>query len=162
MELKQIEGLQPSRQAWNVGVWAAVGVLATMVIGFSASESLAERAPSRSEAHALRTFALAWCHQHIPPHAGPCVYDGIRAAPFRTRISTVNPRIAWANIEAFGLSGLLVKRPHPTGGQWKVIAAGGGDLSDCSRWYKVVSHSVSADLALVGWSQSEGKEVVCR
>jgi hypothetical protein len=154
---------QASRRTQIFGLWVLSAALAAGAAGFSASSSLAERAPSRSEAHELRTFAVAWCHQNTNPVGGPCVYGADnRLAAYRTRVSTVDPRFAWADITADGLSGLLVKRPHRTGGHWKVIAAGGGGVSNCSDWYKVVSHRVSADLGLVGLIRGVYGGGVCR
>ena|SRR5450759_5040506 len=151
---------QPRKLAFS----AATVALVVGAFGLSASTSHAERSPTRSEARDLRTFALAWCHHHSNPQAGPCVYGAYdRLAVYRTRVSTVDPHFAWADVTTEASSGLLVKRPHRYGGHWKVIAIGGGGVSNCSDWYKAVSHRVSADLGLVGLVRgvNNGNAVAC-
>jgi hypothetical protein len=111
--------------------------------------TLAERSPTKSEARSIRAAALAYCHGLGTP--SPCSYGSHTSLPqYRTRVSTVNARYAWADIFTDGLSGALIVRPHPHGAGWRVVVPGGGGLSPCSTWFHAAPHSVVRDLRLGG------------
>ncbi|MDO8209083.1 hypothetical protein [Conexibacter sp. CPCC 206217] len=99
----------------------------------------AARRPTRAEGTAIKRLALEVC----PTPVGPCRYSG-------ARVSTRNPRFAWANAIGEGFSGALVKRPRPHGTNFKVVGTGGGGISSCSYWRKRAPRPVLRDLRIGG------------
>lgn len=129
----------------------ALGALITAAVALSPASSLAQRSPTRSESKSLKSYALSWCREHLGAVKSTCKYGRqSKSKDNRTRVSTVSPRYAWADVVGEGLSGLVVRRPKKTGGKWKVIAISGGGVSECTDWTKKMPKSVVRDLRLVG------------
>jgi hypothetical protein len=68
----------------------------------------------------------------------------------KTRISTRNPRYAWADIIGEGVSGMLLKRPTSRSRRFKVVGFQGGGIGECTYWRKRAPRSVLRDLDIDG------------
>ena len=72
------------------------------------------------------------------------------------RVSTANPRFAWANVTSEGYSGALVKRPRKGSLQFRVVGTQGGGIGECRYWRKRAPDAVLRDLRISGLVDSGG------
>jgi hypothetical protein len=123
---------------------AVVVALATATAaGLTAEGASGARRASAAERSALRHLIVAACRRGSAPGA-PCRLGTVR-------VSTVNPRFAWAESRGGdGFTAALVKRPHRTGGRWRIVAIQGGGIENCSKWERHAPRRVVRDLRLDG------------
>jgi hypothetical protein len=114
----------------------ALTLLATLAI---AAPAAADRKATKAERAAIKPVVFDVCDSS----AGPCRFHG-------ARISTANPRFAWANATNEGFSGALMKRPTRRSRQWRVVATQGGGIGECSYWRKHAPRAVLRDLRIKG------------
>jgi hypothetical protein len=130
-----------SRFAAAVAVVA--GLLVASVLALAAPAADAARKPTRAEGVAIKRIALRVC----PTPFEPCRYAG-------ARVSTRNPRFAWANVFGEGFSGALVKRPRPRGTAFRVVGTQGGGIGSCAYWRARAPRPVLRDLRVSGLLRS--------
>jgi hypothetical protein len=116
-----------------------VATLTMVALGLVAtSPAIADRSATKAERAAIKRVTMKRC-------AAP---DG---CTFRkARISTRNPRYAWAEIIGEGVSGMLLKRPTSHSRRFKVVGFQGGGIGECSYWRKRAPRSVLRDLDIDG------------
>lgn len=110
-----------------------------------AQAALADRAPSKTERTAIKRVALKACEG--APDA--CKFHG-------ARVSTANPRFAWADVTAEGFSGALVKRSSRHSRRFRVVGTQGGGIGACSYWRARAPRAVLRDLRISGVVDDSG------
>lgn len=118
-------------------------LLAATALAFAAPAADASRKPTRAEGKAIKRLALRTC----PTPIGPCRYHG-------ARVSTRDPRFAWASVTGEGFSGVLVKRPRPRGTAFRVVGTQGGGIGSCAYWRARAPRPVLRDLRISGLLRS--------
>jgi len=106
-----------------------------------AAPSGASRGPTRSEARAIERVALRACERAGAP--SPCRYH-------RARVSTRDPRYAWADVTTDGFSAVLLRRPSRGSTRFRVIGVQGGGIGDCRVWRRKAPRAVLRDLRVSG------------
>jgi hypothetical protein len=101
----------------------------------------AARRPTRPEARALQRVALRACEHTGAP--SPCRYHG-------ARVSTRDPRYAWAEVTTDGFSAVLLRRPTRGSTRFRVIGVQGGGIGDCRVWRRKAPRAVLRDLRVSG------------
>jgi hypothetical protein len=124
---------------------------AVVTLGTATSPAAADRAPSRSEASAIKRVALKACP---PPAVSDCVFR-------KARISTRDARFAWADVIGEGLSGVLVKRPSARSRRFRIVGTQGGGISSCSYWRARAPKRVLRDLHVKGLIDDAGAVRSC-
>ncbi|MDW5598848.1 hypothetical protein VSS74_31105 [Conexibacter stalactiti] len=117
-------------------------VALALVVGLSllsAAAAEAARRPTPKEAAAIKRLALDVCRSP----AGACRYHG-------ARVSTRNPRFAWADVTGEGFSGALLKRPRRGGTAFRVVGTQGGGIGSCAYWRRRAPRPVLRDLRVSG------------
>ncbi|HST41340.1 MAG TPA: hypothetical protein VLK58_17615 [Conexibacter sp.] len=120
------------------GMLVALALLVGALL-LSAAAAEAARRPTPKEAVAIKRLALDACRSP----AGPCRYHG-------ARISTRNPRFAWAEVTNEGFSAVLLKRPRRSGTAFRVIGTQGGGIATCAYWRRRAPKPVLRDLRIGG------------
>ncbi|MBS1886535.1 MAG: hypothetical protein JSU06_05025 [Actinobacteria bacterium] len=124
-------------------VRAALGALTVGAMLFAGlAPADAARAPTATEAKAIKRAALRACHGHGPPGSS-CEFRG-------ARVSTRDPHYAWAEVTVDGFSAALLKRPTKRSTHFHAVATQGGGIELCSHWRKHAPKRVLADLHVVG------------
>jgi hypothetical protein len=131
--------------------WASALGAVVATFGTVASPAAADRAPSRSEASAIKRAALKACP---PPAVSDCDFR-------KARISTRNARFAWADVIGEGLSAVLVKRPSARSRRFRIVGTQGGGISSCSYWRARAPRSVLRDLHVKGLVDDSGATRSC-
>lgn len=117
----------------------AVALLTMFVVVLGATAADASHKPSKPVAKAIKRVALRACGS--PP--GGCRYGG-------ARVSSVDPRFAWADVSGEGFSGVLVKRRDPSSRRFRVVGTQGGGIGECSYWRARAPRAVLRDLRIFG------------
>ena len=118
--------------------YGAVALLATLIACFAVVPSAsADRRPTNRERSAIKRVGLDACGQTS------CRFH-------RARVSTRNPRYAWAKVIGEGFSGVLVRRPTRRSRRWRVIGIQGGGIAECSYWERRAPDRVLRDLRIRG------------
>jgi hypothetical protein len=125
--------------------------LALAALALSAVPADASRRATKAETRAIKRAALKECSG---PPGEPCRFRG-------ARVSTRNPRYAWANVVTEGFSGALLKRPTRRSRRWRVIGTQGGGIGDCREWRKLAPRSVLRDLRIYGVLDDSGASGSC-
>ena len=113
----------------------------------SASQSAwGARSATGREATRIHRLVLPACNadQRQLAHGKPC------RAIHRPKVSTVDPRYAFAYVTGEGWSGELVKRTTPHSTRWRIVAISGNGVNSCSYWASRSSIRVVVDLHLLG------------
>lgn len=126
---------------------ALLAALAAVVV---AAPTDAAKRPSKAAAAAIERVALNACA--VPQR--PCDFHG-------AKISTRNPRFAWADVVAEGFSGVLLKRPSARSLRFRVIGTQGGGIGECAYWRKRAPRPVLRDLRIFGLVDSSGTTRTC-
>jgi hypothetical protein len=125
-----------------VAIALALAAAFALVAAVSAS---AARKATRAEAAAIKRLATKPCAD------GPsgCTWNG-------ARVSTADPRFAWADVTGEGYSGALVKRPRKGSLRFRVIGTQGGGIGECRFWRKRATDAVLRDLRIAGLVDRNG------
>jgi hypothetical protein len=116
-----------------------VATLTMVALGLVAtSPAIADRSATKAERAAIKRVTMKRC-------GAP---DGCTLR--KTRISTRNPRYAWADIIGEGVSGMLLKRPTSRSRRFEVVGFQGGGIGECTYWRKRAPRSVLRDLDIDG------------
>lgn len=120
-------------------------------VGYAADAD-ASRKATKKERKAIRKAAMRDCQRTqktIGDHG--CVWRG------RVRVSTVDPRYAWANVSgpSYDHSGIL-RRRNSRSRRWRVIHVVGGGIQPCSSWYRKAPRRVVRDLRVRGFDEASG------
>ncbi len=126
-------------------VVATALVLAAALTLVAAASASASRKATRAEASAIKQVATK-----------PCRDTQFGCNWHSARVSTANPRFAWANVSSEGYSGALVKRPRKGSLQFRVIGTQGGGIGECRDWRKLAPDAVLRDLHISGLVDSGG------
>ena len=110
----------------------------------------ASRKPSRAAATVIKEIALKECD--VPGRG--CRF-------LNSRVSTVNPRFAWANVVGEGFSGVLLKRPQGSPLRFHVVGIQGGGINECSYWRRRAPRPVLRDLRISGLLNDTGASANC-
>lgn len=129
------------------GFLAAAAALATVVAPAAAA---ADRPPSEREAAAIERVAVKKCGGK----ERGCKFHG-------ARVSTRNPRYAWADVSAEGFSGVLVKRRTAHARRFKVAGWQGGGIGSCAYWRRRAPAGVLRDLRVAGVVDDTGTTRNC-
>lgn len=127
--------------------------LATAAISFLLLATAAEaaRAPTPGELRTIRKATIRDCRtdQHAWRNHS-CKWEG------HVRVSTVNPRYAWASAYGpdYDNSGIL-RRPGLKGQRWRSVVVQGGGVADCSYWERSVPRPVLRDLGVTAVSSDD-------
>ncbi len=125
-------------------VKTALGTLAVgALLAGGTAPAQAAREPTPREAKAIKQAAMRSC---VAP-TGRCRWHG-------ARVSTRDPRFAWARITTEGFSGALLKRATPRAHRFRVVATQGGGVELCTHWRKHAPARVLADLRIGGLDAS--------
>lgn len=127
-----------------------LALLSGLVVSFAVATSpaVAARPATAAEGAAIKRVTVSKCG--VP---GGCRWNG-------ARVSTANPRYAWANVFGEGISGMLVRRPSTNGERFRVIATQGGGIGECAEWRTHAPKRVLRDLRIKGLVAS-GNVVTC-
>lgn len=112
----------------------------------------ASRAPTKKERKWIRKASMKHCRNTQPPIGiYGCEWQG------GIRVSTVNPRYAWANSvgTSHSTSGIL-RRKGKRAKYWRVIVTEGGGILSCSHWYRKAPRRVVRDLRVRGFYENSG------
>lgn len=147
---RRVAQVDHNRQLVRIATVAAISIAlaAAVLLGLFAPAAEAARKPTRAEAVAIKRIALRIC----PTPVGPCRYHG-------ARVSTRNPRFAWANVTGEGFSGALVKRPRTRGTAFRVVGTQGGGIGSCAYWRARAPRPVLRDLRISGLLRSGSSAV---
>ena len=113
---------------------------AALLLLLAAPAHAADRAPTQAERRAIERKALKVCGAAAPE---PCTFHG-------ARVSTRNPRFAWADVTGEGFSGALLKRKRPAARRFRVAGTQGGGVSECAYWRERAPARVLRDLEIGG------------
>lgn len=104
------------------------------------------RPATQREARRIQRPALSACNafQRKVPDGEPC------RVIHHAKVSTVDPRYAFAYVIGEGWSGELVKRTTPRSTRWRIAAISGNGVNSCSYWASRSSIRVVVDLHLLG------------
>jgi hypothetical protein len=127
--------------ARNLKAALAVATVGAMLVA-SLAPAEAARQPTPSEAKAIKRAAMRACDGHGPP-GSTCEFHG-------ARVSTRDPRFAWADVTVDGFSAALLERPTKRSTHFHAVATQGGGIGACSYWRKHAPKRVLADLHVVG------------
>lgn len=127
-------------------------MLAVGLCSFGLASADSSRAPTKKERKWIRKAAMKDCRQRQGTVVGyGCEWRG------GIRISTANPRYAWA--EVYGPqhdhSGIL-RRKSPRAKYWRVKQVVGGGIQPCSYWYAKAPRRVVRDLRIEGFRENSG------
>lgn len=101
----------------------------------------AARRPGGATARAIKRVALKECNRGGAPT--PCRFHG-------SRVSTRNPRYAWADVTTEGFSAVLLRRPSRSSLRFRAIGVQGGGIGDCADWRRRAPAAVLRDLRVSG------------
>lgn len=127
---------------------AGIGSALAVVIAAAPAADAARPATARENA-AIKRVALKACSA-----PGGCRWGG-------AVVSTRNPRFAWGRVVGEGVSGILVRRPRPHGGSFRVAHLQGGGVELCSEWRKHAPRAVLHDLKVKGLGRRTDRVVTC-
>jgi hypothetical protein len=130
---------------------AALAVVAATLSLTTAAADAARKPASRAEATAIKRPALAACNKRAPD---PCRVE-------RVRVSTRDPRFAWATVLGEGFSGTLLKRVKAHPPRFRVIGWQGGGIGSCRYWRARAPGAVLRDLRIQGLDIATGKVGPC-
>jgi hypothetical protein len=145
----------PSRPGGPFGPWQPWSGDSTICgpgrlarLGASSRRRVA-RAPTPAEKKAIRRAAMRACRpQEFDQYK--CKWLG------HVKVSTINPRYAWAEVSGPQTDGSGVLRRgkrHP--GRWKLIRAVGGGIQSCSYWRSVVPRRVVTEFHIEGFTEGD-------
>lgn len=123
-------------------LWVVLVLLAACALGLAVAAVPAADAshrPSRPVAKAIKAVALRACGKR----PGGCRFAG-------ARVSSANPRFAWADVSGEGFSGALVKRDRPSSRRFRVVGTQGGGIGECAYWRARAPRAVLRDLRIFG------------
>lgn len=123
----------------SISVVPALLAAAVLLALASPAADAARRPASQTVAKAIKRVALRACGS--PP--GGCRYLG-------ARISTRNPRYAWADVVGEGFSGVLLKRSSARSHRFRAIGTQGGGIGSCAYWRARAPLPVLRDLRVFG------------
>lgn len=119
---------------------ALTAVIALVLALAAAAPADAAKRPSERAAKAIERVALTTCNRAAPD---PCRMGS-------ARVSTRNPRFAWADVIGEGFSAVLLKRPSARSLRFRVAGTQGGGIGSCAYWRARAPRPVLRDLRVSG------------
>jgi len=117
------------------------------VAGVCTPAAQAARKPTSSELRHIKRAAMRTCTRIAPVQEGyPCQWRG------RVKVSTADPRYAWASVSGpdYDHSGVL-RRGSGHSTRWKVIRVQGGGVQPCTYWTRPIRSNPRAVPDRVAW-----------
>ena len=128
-----------------------LAALALAALATASPAAAADRSPTKAERRAIERKALKACGAAAP---APCTFH-------RARVSTRNPRFAWADVTGEGFSAVLLKRRTDGARRFRVAGTQGGGIGECSYWLARAPARVLRDLHVSGLVEATGEVRNC-